>query len=85
MDLERIPVGHRNAMSRPSNPNDDRRLREQIEKAKIDTQYFRKKIITMIEKNPQKTFDQIVLDMFDLYNMQIKIILKDIPEIMKKP
>lgn len=33
MDLERIPVGHRNAMSRPSNPNDDRRLREQIEKA----------------------------------------------------
>lgn len=22
MDLERIPVGHRNAMSRPSNPND---------------------------------------------------------------
>lgn len=39
----------------------------------------------MIEKNPQKTFDQIVLDMFDLYNMQIKIILKDIPEIMKKP
>lgn len=37
----------------------------------------------MIEKNPQKTFDQIVLDMFDLYNMQIKIILKDIPEIMK--
>ena len=55
------------------------------DKAKIDTQYFRKKIITMIEKNPQKTFDQIVLDMFDLYNMQIKIILKDIPEIMKKP
>lgn len=33
MDLEKIPVGHRNAMSRPSNPNDDRRLREQIEKA----------------------------------------------------
>ncbi len=22
MDLEKIPVGHRNAMSRPSNPND---------------------------------------------------------------
>lgn len=54
------------------------------DKAKIDTQYFRKKIITMIEKNHQKTFDQIVLDMFDLYKDEINIILQDIPEIMKK-
>ena len=38
----------------------------------------------MIEKNHQKTFDQIVLDMFDLYKDEINIILQDIPEIMKK-
>lgn len=54
------------------------------DKAKIDTQYFRKKITTMIENNPQKTFDQIVLEMFYLYKDEINIILQDIPEIMKK-
>lgn len=54
------------------------------DKAKIDTQYFRKKITTLIENNPQKTFDQIVLEMFYLYKDEINIILQDIPEIMKK-
>ena len=43
-----------------------------------------KKITTMIENNPQKTFDQIVLEMFYLYKDEINIILQDIPEIMKK-
>lgn len=37
----------------------------------------------MIENNPQKTFDQIVLEMFYLYKDEINIILQDIPEIMK--
>ena len=54
------------------------------DKAKIDTQYFRKKITTLIENNPQKTFDQIVLEMFYLYKDEINIILQDIPEKMKK-
>lgn len=55
------------------------------DKAKMDTQYFRKKILSIMEEDSQKTFDEIVKEEFNFskYMNVLDKILEYIPNTMK--